>query len=134
MPVKLVSESDGLVWDLRNYDVRDNAFGLDVLHQDKVWINRDGETVLLAEMELSYRANLLRFLRRRAVGLEWRDALAMLGSPLGAPRGEAACDAVDNMLDERVEDPAAWLESTALVTWLRESLRLSDGPIDEVPY
>jgi hypothetical protein len=109
------------IWDMREYDpMTDHAIGLDWLHQDKEWITRDGRRLTLEEMAPEHRANLLAYLRRRAPNLEFLDTLAMLSSPLGAPRGQHAQDDVERLLDEQHLDPGAWLESTRLVTRLRE--------------
>lgn len=106
--------------DVRGYDpVRHNLFGLDVLYQADRWIDAEGTEHQLETMMASHRRNLLAWLRRRAAGLEFRDALLTYAGPF-APRGVAACDAVEMAMAERCEDPAGWLESTPLVTRLRE--------------
>lgn len=107
------------IFSLKGYDpMVHNLTGLDALHQDRGWITKDGTRLTLDAMEPSHRANLLRWLRRRASALELRDALAVLRGPFSA-QGEMAMDFEEDMLDAREADPAGWLEGTKLVTRLR---------------
>jgi hypothetical protein len=112
--------------DVRGYDpVQHNLFGVDVLHQDERWKDGEGNVWLLDEMKPSHRANLLRFLRRRAQSLAFNDSLIMLTGPM-APGGDGAMDAAEAYADEMWDDPAGWLEGTKLVTRLRDLVSEDD--------
>lgn len=116
MPITQPNPAYPEIFQIKDYDPwTHRAVGLDWLHQDETWRTESGEILRLEDMTPSHRANALRWLRRRAAALELYDGLAMFGSPLGAPRGDAACDAVDALMAERCSDPAGWLESTPLV-------------------
>lgn len=105
---------------VKGYDpVEHNLFGVDVLHQAERWKDGDGRVWLLDEMTPSHRRHLLSFLRRRAASLAFHDSMIMATGPM-APRGDNACDAVDELCDQMWDDPAAWLEGTKLVSRLRE--------------
>ncbi|HUW00895.1 MAG TPA: hypothetical protein VMW08_00960 [Acidimicrobiales bacterium] len=43
-----------------------------LLNQGRLWVDRDANRVEIAEMPATYRANVVRWLRSRAVGLEWK--------------------------------------------------------------
>jgi hypothetical protein len=116
--------------DMRGYDpLRHNITGLGFLHQNRAWLDRDGVEHELAAMPTSYLRNVLAFLRRHAASLELHDAMCVLSGPF-APRGEMAQEDVGAMFDERALTPDAWLETTELVTRLRELLveRAAAGP------
>lgn len=87
------------------------------LDQAKMWRCWPGSTnpVRVADMDARWALNAYEWLQRRARRLEFNHAMYMIGSdPFGGPRGEMACDAFDNMLDERAEHPHTWLDSRPL--------------------
>lgn len=38
----------------------------DLLEQDRVWVNRDGDTLMLADIDADYLSNIIAFIERRA--------------------------------------------------------------------
>lgn len=108
-----------------------NLFGLDFLHQDEVWTDRDGLEHRLDEMSHDYLLNVRRFLVRRAWWLEMQDTLALLSSVFG-PQGDMATYHMERALDEQSEDPEGWLLKTPLLRRIDALLRTGD-PADHVP-
>lgn len=120
MPVWRAPDPDFEIWDISQYNpLTDNMFGYDILHQDEYWIVRSGEVVRLADMSPSHRGNLLRFLRKRARGIEFHDMLFLFGGPF-APRGEMAQEFLEREMELRAEDPLKWLNETKLVKRLAQ--------------
>jgi len=106
------------------------------LCQGERWWDREGRVHLIAEMDATYRANVVAFLRRHAVGLEWRfgfgEALSIgaYEDAFGVPDDfDIPCHDDDWPTDYNLTTEAgraqhealcvAWLESTRLVRSLR---------------
>lgn len=124
-----IVEGNARVVNLKGYDpLRHNLFGVDVLHQDKEWIDADGHRWRIEDMESSHRRNLLRFLRRRAGHLASKDAMIMSCGPM-APCGDMATMACEDATDWMMDHPRAWLETTALVTRLRSIVEAEDAAV-----
>lgn len=102
------------VIDLQGYDpVEHNLFGLDIYSQEEWWKPADGQRVRLVDMMPTHRANLLRWLERNARAIEFNDSLAYLAGPFTAG-GDMAMDAESDWLDQKGEDPVAWMKGTKL--------------------
>lgn len=87
------------------------------LHQDQVWITKDGHELRLADMEPRHRRNVLAMLRRNAARLKYEAMFRMAVGP--RPRGDAACDAFDDAFAIQLEQlDGEWLERRPLVVEL----------------
>jgi hypothetical protein len=93
----------------------------ELLHQDEVWIDREGRTHSLDHMTTRYLRNLRAFLMRRAKGfLDWEIDEMVYGPQ---PHGDAARDAFEAELDWALRaDPQEWLAETELVRAIDEIL------------
>lgn len=76
------------------------------LYQSDFWVNGRGRVLRISEMEPRYAANCYRLLVRKAAGLEFAYGMAELSM---APHGEMALDDWENGMQQRAEDPEAWL-------------------------
>lgn len=108
-----------------------------LLTQSDRWVDRGGELHDLDAMSVRYKANIVGFLERRAVGLadfySYGEILSFSG-PLG-PSGEMAQDSLDQALEEadreRRADPLKWLRSTPLLQRLRHDVKNKLGGEDD---
>lgn len=103
---------------------------IDLLHQDEIWVDSQGNTYQVAEMELRYVRNVRDFLLRNGRMLaEQMYAKVAFGMQ---PSGDMASDAYDAILEELTDatmDPRPWLERSELVRAL--SARLDPAPPQE---
>lgn len=92
---------------------------LDLLRQRESWVLRDPETgegrlVLLASLTERHRANLLRWLERKAAQLHSAQEHSLLRLSYTVT-AEMASDDLDRALEQMAEeDPLAWLRETPL--------------------
>lgn len=106
------------------------------LGQGKVWYDRAGQRLVIADMPLRYRENCCRFLERRARNLETWYTLGEIGQmhrlvptivghidgrdiegppiDIGPEIGSMADDAIQQSQDERARNPERWLRTTEL--------------------
>lgn len=110
-------------------DLLDRARGTyRLLHQDKVWIDRNGNVIQIDDMPPGYKGNVVSFLTRRASSLgSWYQ----LGEVLVCRMLGNVSDMVEDTLIEEEEreaerlrlDPVGWMLDTPLVKRLqREAL------------
>lgn len=92
------------------------------LYQDRVWVDGQGVTHRLDEMDRHHRANLIPFLRGNANALQraaeanyWASALAMVDDP-----SDGVADAMDAIEAEFLMPAEDWLESIPLMRRLVE--------------
>ena len=120
-----------------------------LLNQDQVWVDVNGNLHQIDAMSVRYKGNVIRFVERRAKTLGMGYALgeiAAIFAPIGrevindqgddhvvlpngevkygaivygGPRGDMACDALENQLAEddarRSADPVGWIRDTKLM-------------------
>lgn len=126
----------------------------EVLNQSAHWIDARGRVLAIVEMEVGYKANILRFIRRRvgyyAARYPWGAIFAMslpsgwaevqpdLTAGRSVSRGEMWLDDGGNMshafdrhideLHERIRrDPVEWLDSTKLMEELSRQVAAGEG-------
>lgn len=112
---------------------------VDLLGQGEIWVDSQGTTYKISEMEPRYVHNVRSYLLRNGRALAeqayHRVAFGM------QPSGDMACDAVDAILEElldAIENPGRWLERSELVQALdaRIAPPVPDSPavsyVDEV--
>lgn len=92
---------------------------------DPTWTPRGGVPTYIGELDPNHRAKLYSFLCRRAEILEFKFTLEELLRFPG-PGGDMAQLAYDAALDERAEQPLAWLLETDFMRALG-ALLLGDG-------
>jgi hypothetical protein len=68
---------------------------LELLEQDKIWINRAGQRVKISRMEFQYAGNIVRWLQARADHLKFAAELRWLGF-IEMLNGEMARDVADH--------------------------------------
>lgn len=90
------------------------------------WTDREGRSWRLTDMSHSHKVNVLRWLERHAVSLEWADALEALAFMETMNSDDMGMDAIVDGLAART--PEEWLESTPLVRRLR---RLVEDDLSE---
>jgi hypothetical protein len=94
-----------------------------LLDQKEIWVDRQGVSHKVAEMDPRYAGNVVRFLERQAEGIADRYCFAMLSVPL-PDGGTEAYDIVtsdfERTMDEVLDDSRSWLQRTPLVRALTE--------------
>lgn len=99
----------------------DRPSTLDLLHQSEIWIDADGNTHQISDMEIRHARNVIRMLERNAERLHLQQGFSFLSGP--EPSGDMACDAFDSMMDEFGNmDALIWLRSTDLVQALYQRI------------
>lgn len=84
------------------------------------WRTKDGLVMDVSQMTSRHALNAYLYLHRTASRRAWNEAMNDL-TGLFAPRGDAACDAVEELHQEMAQYPHAWLDETPLVValWAR---------------
>lgn len=88
-----------------------------LLNQDQVWVDAQDNHHQIDDMDLSYKANVVAFIERRA------NAFAQLYSfgemwalmPYAHEMSESTEDHFEAENDRRLQDPLAWIRTTKLV-------------------
>jgi hypothetical protein len=97
-----------------------------MLSQDVWWRPRNAEPLRVKDMEPSHRSNTLEYLLRNAVRYKTaaeNEFASLISGPMG-PSGDMACDAVDSVMDELLEQtPLAWMEEQPLVRKLTKLVK-----------
>lgn len=96
-------------------------------HGDEpMWRGQGAESwSYIGELGLTHRARLFRWIMLRAWSIEFSVGLAEIGGPF-APMGDHACDAFEQMHEERSANPWLWLLETPFMQALA-ALLIGDG-------
>jgi hypothetical protein len=113
-------------------ETEDRPGWYELLHQDEIWIDRDGAEIRLDDMSPRYCGNVLSLVVRAAPSYLERLWFSMASSP--GPSGDMASDAFDSEMDRLLDaqkDPARWAESTELVQALRRRMQGLPAAVQE---
>lgn len=107
---------------------------LDLLYQSEIWIDADGHTHQIADMETRHARNVIRMLERKANHFHSAANWGYVSGP--GPSGDAACDAFNAEMDRFMDaDPLEWIRSSDLVQALYERIgEPVPGQADEEPW
>jgi hypothetical protein len=118
-------------------EVESRTIGLyALLNQDQVWPDAQGNRHDISEMSVRYKANVVRYLERRAKHLAalygYGEIFVLMAEP---PGGDMASDALDDALEradhERTNDPLGWLRRTTLLVRLIDDVDAGRGGEDD---
>jgi hypothetical protein len=96
----------------------------DLLDQGIMWQPKDGPSLLITDMDTGHLTNLVAWLERRAVLIQFSLAMDLAGfcaGPLG-PSGDGASDAAEAAMAELCGPPLPWLRGTPLYRALTAEL------------
>ncbi|MER6605871.1 hypothetical protein ABT282_08120 [Streptomyces sp. NPDC000927] len=97
---------------------------VELLDQDEIWVNANGERLRLDDMEPRYCGNVRALLMRNAGSYLDHLMWSMTRGP--GPSGDMACDAFDRAFDELLEasnDPETWMREQPLLVALARRIR-----------
>lgn len=103
------------------------------LDQDEIWTDKEGNQHRIDEMSVRYKANVVAFLERRAVSMEFNYSLgeARFIGGMAMHAQELAEDACGDEWERRMDDPVAWLRSTRLMKRLIDDVANGRGGEDD---
>lgn len=84
------------------------------LHQDRYWVDINGNEIPLVDIDMRYANNIVHFLVRRADHIAWMEACSFPDDDWGGN--------FDAVIDEMATDPVKWLLNTKLLLALRAKL------------
>lgn len=98
--------------------------------QKNVWVDREGNEHVIAEMDPRYAANVVKFLERRAAGVALKYSTALAFAPMPGEWTNAydiVTAGIERQWDEMDADPVAWLRKKPLMIALRERAEQHEG-------
>lgn len=99
----------------------DRPSTLDLLHQSEIWIDADGNTHQIPDMEIRHARNVIRLLERKAAQIHDAESWDYVSGP--GPSGDVACDAFEAEMERFMSaDPLEWVRSTDLVQALYQRI------------
>ncbi|AXH66350.1 hypothetical protein SEA_SATIS_191 [Streptomyces phage Satis] len=107
------------------------ASAIELLGQEDVWVDTNGTTHRLQDMDRRYCENVYGYLLRNSRALAEQTYHRVAGGP--QPNGEMACDAVDAILEElldAIENSDRWMMERPLMQALARRIEGSGGKPD----
>jgi len=92
----------------------------DILHQDRVWVTRDGEVYVIDDMEVTHKANTVAYVLRNARGIAL-GSLPAWGTGYFDVPDDVAGDLMRHE-DEVLRDPVEWMRTRPVIQRLLRDL------------